>query len=243
MDELIHAIRVTTKNDLIYAEECDIDSPASIRAFCKQLIELKPSLDGGSVAEPQRLDALILAHEYSYVVPVTPQSSGDSALSDEAADEDRLRPSLASFLLTTSILPSLLRAPKDRDVRIIHVINPFYAAAVPSFRPPSLSPPWNLSVFAKEGYRSLRTLIYGRHLQRVLDALVAPKKDSNGLGPDRGPESGKDETVTAPKLASMSNITSIVVSPGFTAPEMGGLLLYRFSHSSLFPLKLIRVIL
>src|SRR5260370_859508 len=91
---------VTTKNELVYAEECDLDSPASIRAFCKQLIQLKPSLDGGSAAEPHRLDALIFAHEYPCVIPAILRSSEKPALSDEAADEDRLRPSLASFLFT-----------------------------------------------------------------------------------------------------------------------------------------------
>jgi len=82
-------------------------------------------------------------------------------------------------------------------------------------------------------------------LQRVLDALITPKKDPSAKVP-AGPvlqESGKDdEFVTQPKMATMSNITSIVVSPGFTVPEVGGLLLYRFSKSSSFPLRLIRVI-
>ncbi|KAF8342747.1 uncharacterized protein EI90DRAFT_3115297 [Cantharellus anzutake] len=235
IDELIHAIRAMTKNELVYAEECDLDSPASIHSFCKQLVQLKPSLDGGSPAEPQRVDALIFAHEYSYIARSGSSPLADSAVSAEKADERRLRPSLASFLLTASILPSLLRAPKDRDIRIIHVVNPFYAAAVPFFNPSSPSPALELSVFAKEGYRSLRTVIYGRHLQRVLDAIARPKKDSA--------PAGKGGLVVPPKIPGASNILSITVSPGFIAREAGDPLLSRFWNSPLSPLWLMRVIL
>ncbi|KDN42370.1 hypothetical protein RSAG8_06861, partial [Rhizoctonia solani AG-8 WAC10335] len=35
IEGLVSAIREVTSNELIYAEECDITSPASIRAFCK----------------------------------------------------------------------------------------------------------------------------------------------------------------------------------------------------------------
>jgi len=37
------------------------------------------------------------------------------------------------FLLTTLLLPALLVAPVERDIRIINIVNPFYAAAAPAF--------------------------------------------------------------------------------------------------------------
>ena len=43
--------------------------------------------------------------------------------------EKRFSGSLSTFLITTFVLPTLLVAPSERDIRIINVINPFHAAA------------------------------------------------------------------------------------------------------------------
>ncbi|KAJ3874962.1 hypothetical protein F5051DRAFT_442840 [Lentinula edodes] len=94
----------------------------------------------------------------------------------------------ASFLLTL-LLPFLLTAPTERDIRIINAVNRFYAAAsAPSFSSAfydsltSDKPPPPNSTSLTEGTRSLRTVILIRHLQRILDALPAaqnPKTDSD----------------------------------------------------------------
>ncbi|KAJ3888097.1 hypothetical protein GG344DRAFT_17332, partial [Lentinula edodes] len=94
----------------------------------------------------------------------------------------------ASFLLTL-LLPFLLTAPTERDIRIINVVNRFYAAAsAPSFSSAfydsltSDKPPPPNSTSLTEGTRSLRNVILIRHLQRILDALPAaqiPKTDSD----------------------------------------------------------------
>ena len=126
----------------------------------------------------------------------------------------RNRASMATFLLTTLILPSLLRAPSDRDIRFINVVNPLYAAAIPSFNL-AQDAESSSSVFAKEGYRSLRSIIFGKYFQRVLDALVTTKEKKTAAGPLIDPSGAEASAPAISLLYKGSNIMSITVSPGY----------------------------
>src|ERR1700722_1208569 len=152
----VELLRSVTSNEHIYADECDLESPASVKAFCMRFM----------AGEDERLDALVLAHEYRTVVSLLSREDGRLKEARETA-------SLATFLLITLLLPALLVAPPERDIRIVNVINPFYAAAVHGFWPAndSNTPKRPVSLFVTEGTRSLRMAIFIRHLQRVLDAL------------------------------------------------------------------------
>lgn len=144
------------------------------------------------------MDAIIYTHEYQHLGQLF-----GSAEEKELCKEHREALSDGTFLMTTLLLPTLLVAPAERDIRIIHVINPFYAAsaASPTFPEP---PPNNASQFLLEGYRALRTIILARHLQRVLDALP------------QAPAPDPDNTTAPSKRAQKSNIVSVSVSPGFS---------------------------
>lgn len=115
--------------------------------------------------------------------------------------------------MTTLLLPALLVAPVERDIRIINVVNPFYAAATALPFNPSFSvvdataTSKNMSIISQEGQRSLRAIVLTRHLQRVLDALPSaaqvPKTE----------EGSRAVPVVSPKLQK-SNIVAVSVSPG-----------------------------
>ncbi|KAJ7107904.1 hypothetical protein C8R44DRAFT_680648 [Mycena epipterygia] len=191
----IELLRSTTSNEQIYAEQCDLASPPSIQAFCKRFMS----------SQEQRLDALLFTHEYRHVGPL-------KFLSRRAADDDadtRQTASLATFLLTTLLLPALLTAPAERDIRIINVVNRFYAAAAgPAFSvaasPESTSK--SESTFLREGARALRCVVLTRHLQRILDALPS------------APVPKTDGAVVSP-AAQKSNIVAVTVSPGISRVE------------------------
>jgi NAD(P)-dependent dehydrogenase (short-subunit alcohol dehydrogenase family) len=193
---LVSLLRSTTSNENIYAEHCDLTSPASIRTFC-----------GNYQKSEQRLDAVIFAHEYAPIGNIFSHKSPD-------LEKQRQTASCATFLVVTLLLPLLLTAPVERDIRIINLVNPFYAAAARVFTAspssPSSSSP---SLFLTEGRRALRTAIFMRHLQRVLDALPSssqvPRTDVNS----------QSIPVVSDK-AQRSNIVSVSVSPGISRTDV-----------------------
>jgi len=199
---LIQLLRSTTSNEQIYAEECDLSSPTSVRYFCTKFL----------TGKEHRLDAIIFAHEYRNVGSPSFFSTA-SVAHDQKIRDTR---SLATFLITTLLLPSLLVAPPERDIRIVNAVNPFYAAGVGSaFTPSFVYDSASLksdSLFVREGHRSLRTIILTRHLQRVLDALPhasqVPKPE----------ESSSSVPVVSAKLQK-SNIVSVCVSPGLSRAD------------------------
>ncbi|KAI0282877.1 hypothetical protein BGY98DRAFT_954054 [Russula aff. rugulosa BPL654] len=187
---LVSLLRSTTSNENIYAEQCDLTSPASIRAFCNNYHKSE-----------QRLDAVIFAHEYapigsifSYKNCVMRDLSGCHAASPFAPD-----------------------GTCERDIRLITLINPFYAAAARVFTtsPPSASS--SPSLLLTEGRRALRTAILMRHLQRVLDALPSgaqvPPTDVNAQSipvvSDKVHVQTSRADVVAPLLAADSSRGSV----------------------------------
>ena len=204
---MISLLRSTTSNEHIFAEQCDLSSPSSVRSFCTRFL----------TSQDQRLDAIVFAHEHEHIgIPGFFITKNDEALEEE--EKEREAGSLATFLITTLLLPALLVAPPERDIRIVNIVNPFYAAAassipfLPSFS--TSSPPSSSSrtskpkpIFLQEGIRSLRTIILTRHLQRILDALPSPAQVP------KTQEGSRAVPVVNSKLQK-SNIVAVSVSPG-----------------------------
>ncbi|KAJ7610333.1 hypothetical protein B0H17DRAFT_864900, partial [Mycena rosella] len=190
----IELLRSTTSNEQIYAEHCDLASPPSIQAFAARFMAAKET----------RIDALLFTHEYRHIGPLRFLSRAPPA----DADAERECAALATFLLTTLLLPALLTAPAERDIRIVNVVNRFYAAAaalpLAALAAPALPP--SSALFLREGARALRTAVLTRHLQRVLDALPAP------------PVPASDGPAVRP-AAQKSNIVAVAVSPGVSRVE------------------------
>lgn len=167
-----------------------------MRYFCTKFL----------TGKEHRLDAIIFAHEHKSIG--SPARLSTTSVSQDQKERDST--SLATFLITTLLLPALLVAPAERDIRIINVVNPFYAAAAGLLFSPSFSfgsSSSSNSLFLREGHRSLRSTILTRHLQRVLDALPhasqVPKTE--------------DRSSTVPVVSSKfqkSNIIAVSVSPG-----------------------------
>lgn len=212
-------MRTTTKNENIFAEHADLSSPSSIREFC-----IKFLTEGD-----QRLDAIVFAHEYYGI--------GSLFASKALHEMKRQATSLATFLIVTLLLPAFLVAPVERDIRIVNVVNPYYAAAVPSFSSDlmaSMTPeesPKKRPMFLAEGHRALRTIVLTRHLQRILNALPnrAPSLDSKtpGAVPAESQSSASGSTAKESvasaedkgKSKFPSNIVAITVAPGMSRAE------------------------
>lgn len=196
-DELLTLLRTTTSNEFIYAEPCPLESPQAIKEFCQKFATTENE-------QFRRIDALILAHEYNHIGVWKTGSLGRPEVYDSESTARDTR-SMATFLLITLLLPAMIVAPADRDIRIINAVNPFYAAAAKNFDSKLASKTFhgkdNLkiskSTILSEGQRALRVIVFTRHLQRILDALPSP----NSLKPRR------------------SNIMAISVSPGISRAD------------------------
>ncbi|QRW25520.1 cutinase [Rhizoctonia solani] len=253
IEGFVSAIREVTSNALIYAEECDITSPTSIRAFCKQFLAITPTGPStnmpGVPKDPPRLDALILAHEYTHI-----GAGWGVNKSLRAVEENiRLEGGLASFLLITLLLPCLIRAPNDRDIRIINVVNPLYAASVPTYVPPTplpkpsemkdgtpappQPPAENITVpelaeskgsfraqLEKLALASVSSLEGHRSLRSILLVRhlqrVLDALASQSNKPVLG--TNKEAEVISVKKQATSNITAVTVAPGFSRVQTVG---------------------
>ncbi|RPD55773.1 hypothetical protein L226DRAFT_447130, partial [Lentinus tigrinus ALCF2SS1-7] len=192
---LLPLIRSTTNNENIFAEYCDLTSATSIRNFCTTFL----------TGNDTRIDAIVFAHEYPSIGRIWFFGGQARREKEQREAEQRESVSLASFLMVTLLLPALLVAPVERDIRVISVVNPFYAAALPTFSSflestPS-SPARPESLLISEGHRALRTIIVTRHLQRILDSL-----------PNRAQDARSDK----PPAPHPSNILAVSASPGIS---------------------------
>ncbi|KAJ1306237.1 hypothetical protein OPQ81_010943 [Rhizoctonia solani] len=247
IEGLISAIREVTSNELIYAEECDTTSPASIRAFCKQFLATTASGPSsnipGAPKDPPRLDALVLTHEYTHI------GAGWGANKNMRAMEEntRLEGGLASFLLITLLLPCLIRAPSDRDIRVINVVNPLYAASVPTYIPPVSAPK---SSEMKDGTPAEGTTVpeptesrssFQAQLEKLALASVSSLEGHRSLrsillvrhlqrvldalaAQSSKPVLGtnKEADIISVKKHTSSNITAVTVAPGFSRVQTIG---------------------
>lgn len=183
-----------------------------MRAFCTRFL-MQGAGDNSKTKTDTRLDGILFAHEYQHIG--VPRLFRRIAI-DEA--KQRESNSLSTFLITTLLLPALLVAPPERDIRIINVVNPFYAAAAASLRTSNIFDPSfthftassspSKSSFLDEGFRSLRTIILTRHLQRILDALPNPQVPKTQEGTSSIP-------VVSARM-QRSNIVAVCVSPGLS---------------------------
>jgi hypothetical protein len=204
----------------------------SVKAFCAKFMSATGTGTGmgAGMGREQRLDAIIFGHEYKHIGGLFSLKRKNKTVG-EREERERKESSLGTFLMSTLLLPALLVAPVERDIRIINIVNPFYAAAVPTFSPSdsfdSLSSSSSKSSFLlPEGTRALRIAIFTRHLQRILDALPSagqvPKTDTPSA-PSSGGVGGIP--VISPKTQK-SNIVAISVCPGISrsdtiAPMLG----------------------
>lgn len=243
--QMIHLLRDGTSNPLIYAEECDVTNLQSIEAFAAQwnLGEGTSSQIGGLGAgpagglsgstglgaassapgatkgdgsktgfAPRRVDSIVFlpldSARYSVGSPIR--------LSNESLEISQAE-LLGRFHLVNVLLPSLLLLPPNRDIRIVSLLSPWYAAGAASLsekqnisqiidgiKKGSMSSPWT-----NDGSLSVLWLALSRELQRriqlMTDADQRPRTKLPGID-DEGNVTGK---------ATPTNVNLINVCAGF----------------------------
>lgn len=170
-----------------------------------------------------RLDTVLFlpVDEGAYKIGVPKQPSTNACKgSDSHIERTYMYEVLGRFHLVNALLPSLLLMPPNRDVRIVSVVSPWYAAGLAEFDTVAqpiqgtqarVFQPWTLL-----GAASLRWIVLASELQRRLDLLseadTRPRTKLPGLDV---------EDVTTVPVGSLkgtkqrSHISSVMVCPGF----------------------------
>ena len=231
--QLIHLIRDSTQSELVYAEQCDLGDLESVSAFAA----LWNSGDKSKQEGVRRLDALL------FLPPARDELNGvQGGAKGKRTRQDEVYQLhvLARFHLVNSLLSGLLVQPPDRQVRIVSVISPFYAAGLTHFdvlSPPSASvsekhtassAAQQLQTLAESSYSalvgaaSLRWHALTVELQRRLDLLAEadPRPKTKLPGIDVNPTGSIKATSEVQQEAQKrmrqhSNISIINVCTGF----------------------------
>lgn len=128
--QIIHLIRDSTQSELIYAEQCDVGSLESVSAFAA----LWNAGDKKQQEGVRRLDALLFLpparEQLDRVQLVGAQQYQGKTRRCDAIYQLHV---LSRFHLVNSLLSSLLVLPPDREIRIVSVLSPFYAAGLNHF--------------------------------------------------------------------------------------------------------------
>lgn len=245
---MVHLLRDGTSNHLIFAEECDVTSIASVEAFTTKWNEgqgnsgemgglgagpagdLSASTGMGAIgggrgggggnqgqfgsgSSPRKLDTILFMPLDS-----THYSIGDKIRKSREGLENSHAEILGRFHLINRMLPTLLLLPPHRDVRIISLVSPWYAAGQNSLdlqdldfekttkgintRFPSRSP-WSI-----DGAQTCLWLCLSRELQRRIQVMT----DADGRPRTKLPGIDDEGKISTNKI---TNVNVINICSGF----------------------------
>jgi hypothetical protein len=121
------------------------------------------------------VDAIVLGEGWEVLPPHLAQPSPPTGEADKAGAGSTSAATKSwttlqfQFHLLTAFLPFLLRAPSERSIRVVSLVSPGWAAALPSLQ----TKPLKASPVTTSGLRGLTTLLVMRHFQLVLDTLAS----------------------------------------------------------------------
>ncbi|SPO26607.1 uncharacterized protein UTRI_03898_B [Ustilago trichophora] len=232
--QIIHLIRDSTQSELVYAEQCDLADLASVSAFAA----LWNAGDKKQAEGVRRLDSLLFlppSRQELDRVPPSPHNMKRHHGTREAIYQLHV---LSRFHLVNSLLSSLLVLPRDREIRIVSVMSPYYSAGLTLFDVfnPSSTTYTNTktvqslsqqSYTALVGAASLRWHVLTCELQRRLNLLAEadprPRTKLAGIEVDASTSASANGTSTkrekkhqaSQAMRQHSNISIINVCPGF----------------------------
>lgn len=170
-----------------------------------------------------RLDTLLFLPSDAAAYKVgTPRRATANAYrdADRHVEHTYMHEVLGRFHLVNALLPSLLLMPANRDVRIVSVVSPWYAAGLAEFdrvaqpvqgAQPRVYQPWTLL-----GAASLHWIVLASELQRRVNLLA----EADTRPRSKLPDLEVDDMTTVPVgtlqcKQQRSHIASVMVCPGF----------------------------
>ncbi|OWZ36391.1 hypothetical protein C347_00562 [Cryptococcus neoformans AD2-60a] len=187
---ILHAIRLSASRNPLAQLHCESlpRTPEAVRDFTKKWATAPTGTTG---ADGRRIDAVVLGEGWE-VRPMEPKVEGKWSVHEH------------QYHLLTALLPYLLRAPKERSIRIVSLVSPAWTSAIPSMT--GVKP--RDDIVYNTGRRSISTILLMKHFQLILDTLAAA-----ALGAVK-PVPGADDEAEMVKKRDMSvksNVMSISV--------------------------------
>lgn len=189
---ILHTLRLSTTNPQaeLHCEPLP-PTPTGVREFVRKWA----SAPQGMASESgRRIDAIVLADGWTVSSPTRDaryhHPSSTAAEDEKAKDEEPRWSSVHQFHfhLLTSLLPHLLRIQAERNIRIVSLVSPGWATALPSLQGTRMVA---ASPLQASGVMGLTTLLLMRHFQLILDTLASAAYGKSATAPVV--PSGEDE--------------------------------------------------
>ncbi|CDR35513.1 hypothetical protein NBRC10512_006432 [Rhodotorula toruloides] len=208
--QLLLLLRSSTSNERLYAEECDLDSPASIKRFVEGW---KKDAREGMVKDLEaRIDGIVFCDE-----------GGTMEWREKAG-----RVLTGRHMLVQLLMPVLLRsaATSTSPIRIVNTLDsPFYAAVTPdTFDPPSLVADQAVekAEASAEASRQLSSIVQGGRV--ALASVLLWREFQARLSTSEPKPSTNPSASSDARVPSTSPILAFSVSPGVLRSSLRSLL-------------------
>lgn len=206
----MHAMRLTTTNPLaqLHCEPLP-RTPTGVREFVRKWAS---PLRGTAGEGGRRVDAIVLGGAWECDDGTTRKRD----IELEKWEDPEWTTQQFHFHLITALLPSLLRAPPERNIRIIQLVSPAWSAALPGIQAELENKPYKAKagLLPAAGRRGVISLSFQEQLKLILDTLASATYGKAEVVPDPNAtvEDGAEVTVTKKRDESIqSNILSLSV--------------------------------
>lgn len=197
---LIHTVRlgITNKQAQLHCEPLP-PTPGGVREFVRKwtTVPYGTAGEGG-----RRVDAIVLGGGWECESPsVTLDKERDAVLSGKPTGQPDWTPSQYHFHLIHSLLPALLKAPAERNIRIVELVSPAWSAAMPGIKAGLEGKPHKPETgpVAAAARRGVTTLLVQDHFRLVLDTLASAafstKKPVPSTEDEQKPARQRDEDI------------------------------------------------
>ena len=204
---ILHTIRlaITSPHGALHCEPLP-PTASGVRDFVRKWA----GAPMGTVGEGgRRVDAIVLGGAWECA------AAADTPL--DPAEDPAWTPNQMHYHLITALLPSLLRAPPERDIRVIQLVSPAWSAAMPGIQAglEGKPVPVDHGLTAAAAKRGVASLLLQTQLALILDTLAsaAYSKQPVPVDPENPKVKKRDESV-------QSNILALSVVMPWTRDEV-----------------------
>lgn len=180
---VLHAMKLAASGNPLAQLNCEPlpPTPGAVRDFVRKW----STTPYGTTGEGgRRVDALVLGGNWECSLDDVPKAWRPSVDGDD--DQVRWTPAQLHFHLITSLLPHLLKAPAERNIRIVQLVSPAWSAALPGVEKSmqGKAPAPERGPLPAAAKRGVSALLCQERLALVLNTLASAAYSKRDVVPD-----------------------------------------------------------